>query len=100
MGNHDAGKAMVIAAVGMRKLLPDTISRKQALQILDEACKPWRDCDAEFDDAPFEPGVFRQLLEEAFAPDNMGELQSDVGDAEEVWYDLVYQAFRERYDLW
>lgn len=102
----------------MVRMVEAIIKRRQpgdtALNILDEACGPHRNCDAEFDDDR-DPGTpFGDLLIEAFAPGeafNIWEtLEPDGGHtkkeseraAGEVdrWWELVIDPFNERYEFW
>jgi hypothetical protein len=45
MGNHFAGKAMGVAAEVALKMR----TNQKAIDILDQICKPWQGCDAEFE---------------------------------------------------
>ena len=99
MGNHDAGRAMVITAVALKKANPEM----PPLEILDAACEPYRNTDAEFDDDTFHGEPFAKIIQEAFAPNlEFG----DGTDADGYWlledefYDLVISPFRKRYNLW
>jgi len=94
MGNHSIGRAFVATAeiAGARRLPGET-----ALDVLDLAAERTEiaGADAEFDDAPYEEGVFRSLLIEAFKPDYSDDEDED-GD---LFYEEVYRPFSERYEL-
>lgn len=97
MGNHSIGRAFVAAAeiAASRRRENET-----ALDILDEAAirTEIRGADAEFDDAPYEDGLFRSLLIEAFCPD-YEPVEDEDGDDSSDFYDRVYEPFSERYSL-
>ena len=67
MGNHDAGRSMVATANALASVRE--LTGQTAQQILDIACIPWTNCDAEFDDETEPDQPFGQILKEAFAPD-------------------------------
>lgn len=94
MGNHSIGRTFVAAVeiAAERRREGET-----ALEILDDAAERTeiRGADAEFDDAPYEEGLFRQLLIEAFAPDYTAD-DDEYGD---VFFDTVYEPFSQRYGL-
>lgn len=94
MGNHAIGRMFVATAeiAGSRRLPDET-----ALDILDLAAERTEisGADAEFDDAPYEEGMFRSLLIEAFNPDYSDE-HDDDGD---LFYETVERPFSERYGL-
>ena len=100
MGNHTVGRAMVNTANALKKARPDM----PALEILDMACNPYRNTDAEFDDACHPDEEFGKILKEAFAPGV--DFLSKEPDAdghwaqEDEWEDQVADPFRARYSLW
>lgn len=124
MGNHYAGRAIGRAARAALK----NRNGKSAIQILDEICGPWRNCDAEFEsDDPNNPdfvhpeyddytdpnGPIGKLAIEAFGDkgrDYFSEfLSANVEDANEDgeewihWFfygDGPIGIFRKRYDFW
>lgn len=97
MGNHDAGRSMVQTACA----LDDQRARtgQSALEILDIACGPYRDTDAEFDDERQPETQFGKLLIEAFAPQGTYDSSLD-NDYQDQWWDEVVVPFKERYQLW
>ena len=101
MGNHVAGRAMVKIAEALKEKSPEL----PALEILDIACSNYRNCDAEFDDALYDGGVFHQLLIEAFGPEPKREYEIDEGvksetyDSEYRYYSKIYRPFFKRYGL-
>lgn len=94
MGNHTVGAAMValVEAIAARRRPDET-----GLSILDEAAERTeiRGADAEFDDAPYEDGIFRSILIEAFNP-TYDETDDEDGDE---FYETVYEPFSKRYEL-
>lgn len=96
MGNHDAGRAMVLAAT-MAAKRTSVLDRAAALAILDEACEPYRGADAEFGDDCTPDTEFGKLLTIAFAPEGADE--SCYRDYPDRWDEEVYDAFSKRYGL-
>ena len=99
MGNHAVGRAMVNTALALKKAAP----KMPPLEILDAACEPYRNTDAEFDDDTFHGEHFAKILREAFAPNlKLGEEVDADGYwvQEEEFYDQVISPFRRRYNLW
>lgn len=102
MGNHAAGRAMVGTAVA----LADSRSRTglSALEILDAACRPHENCDAEFDDEARPETVFGKLITEAFhtaeIPPAPERNPADDDEYADWWWDHYYDPFRKRYNLW
>lgn len=94
MGNHAIGRALVAAVeiAGSRRREGET-----ALEIFDEAAERTdiRGADAEFDDSPYQDGLFRSLMIEAFAPD-YDDTEDEDGD---LFHETVYETFSERYGL-
>ena len=95
MGNHDAGRAMVQTATALAEQREKT--GQTALEILDIACNPYKGCDAEFDDDQNPEAAFGKLMIEAFAPDGKYDPAND--DDGEIWWDVVAEPFRKRYEL-
>ena len=91
MGNHVAGRAMVRAVEAIMKVAPDT----PPLAILDEACRGYEGCDAEFDDERCDDRPFGQVLGRAFNPEYDGAADPD----DDVWFETVVIPFSERYGL-
>lgn len=102
MGNHTAGRYVVMAATLIAERRADG---ETALDILDKAVAKAKENydyspDIEFDDdaRPGEP--FGDLLTEAFNPDYNPEHDIDAdGDEGEVWFDTVYMPFKQRYGM-
>ena len=91
MGNHDAGRAMVLAVETAMKFAPDA----DPMEVLDQACTPYRGADAEFDDDCHPSTVFGHVLTRAFLPDYDPAADEDG----EIWFDRVYMALKDRYGL-
>lgn len=99
MGNHTAGRYVVMAATIMaeRRQAGET-----ALEILDSAVAMAKENydysdDTEFDDAAQPGAPFGDLLTEAFYPNY--EANPDSDDDGDQWYDLVYAPFKARYGM-
>jgi hypothetical protein len=120
MGNHAAGQAMGKAAMLALKMR----TNQPALALLDEICKPYEGCDAEFEttredeallggchDYCNPDGPLGTLIAEAFAPERNWKAEwkdwigSDDfgnegnGNVRDNWYDGPEREFRKRYDL-
>lgn len=104
MGNHQAGRAMVQTALALSDQRYKT--GQTAIEILDIACEPWRNCDAEFDEEYFPDRPFGKLLQEAFADGkeySEGYVFDTTVDDEgfwDWWSDNVLDRFRQRYNFW
>lgn len=94
MGNHSIGRAYVAAVTMAAKRRTDNDT---ALSILDEAADLTgiRGMDAEFDDAPYEEGPFREILIEAFGEDYDPSTDEDG----EGFYESIERPFSERFGL-
>lgn len=88
MGNHQAGRSMVLTATALAAQREKT--GQSALEILDIACSEYKGCDAEFDDSCYE-GPFHDLLVEAFGPHD-----SEDGDG---FFEKIIEPFSKRYKL-
>jgi hypothetical protein len=117
MGNHHAGKAMGIAAEVALKMR----TTQKAIDILDQICKPWYGCDADFEaedpnnlghDHPdygsyTDPqGPLGILIAEAFGKPGKdykykldGTYETNEKESDK-WYDGPYRKFRKRYDIY
>ena len=96
MGNHQAGQNMVAVTLALYNVRKET--GQTAQQILDIACNPWNNCDAEFDDEMLPDHTFGQIIKEAFAPDLEYDPNQDQDG--EQWYDQVCRPFRTQYQFW
>ena len=94
MGNHTVGAAMVKTAVA----LWENPLHPPPLEILDIACEPYLNTDAEFDDEPYHDRPFGQLLYLAFGLGDAYEPDKDTDG--EWWFENIYMPFRKRYNLW
>ena len=103
MGNHTAGRAMAqtaVALAGQRERTGQT-----ALDMLDIACAPWGNCDAEFDEEDMPDRPFGQLLVEAFAdgreyrPGYVYTGENEDADDYWWWSENVSARFSERFNL-
>lgn len=93
MGDHEAGRAMGAGAIAVLKVVdPRSLTREQALDILDDICGPWRGRDAEFEAAEDGArycryddleGPLGALVAAAFAPERdwVGELDAALARA-------------------
>lgn len=88
MGNHQAGRAMVLTATALAAQREKT--GQTALEILDIACNEYKGCDAEFDDSRYE-GPFYDLLVEAFGPYD--------SEDEDEFFEKIIEPFSKRYGL-
>lgn len=102
MGNHSAATAMIqtALAVNTRRTEGDT-----ALAILDLACKPYTNCDAEFDGREYPGEPFGDILIEAFAPHGLADKDRYLQDIDregesETWWKEVKEPFKARYTFW
>ena len=93
MGNHAAGRAMVQVATELRSK-----TALSPLEVLDIACEPFRNTDAEFDGACEPDTPFGRLLFAAFQPGVRYDPKTDEDG--EWWWENVREPFRKRYDLW
>lgn len=121
VGNHDAGKAMGIAAeaaLGARRRRK--LRQQEARDILDAICESWRGCDAEFEaEDPKRPGhqhpeyidytdfnaPLGKIIAAAFTPGKTwtlprGRVDRDASPVWEAWYTTAYAAFKERYEFY
>ena len=83
------------------------LTGQTALEILDIACLPWRNTDAEFDEENMPDRPFGQLIMEAFADgqefrsDYVYTLDNEDGDDfYDWWSEHPGRKFRERYGLY
>ena len=79
---------------------------QSALEILDIACMPWRNTDAEFDEEKMPDRPFGKLIMEAFAegrefrPGYIYSLENeDADDFYDWWSEGPGGRFRDRYGL-
>ena len=104
MGNHQAGAAMVQTAMALYDQRDKT--GQSAMEILDIACEPWKNRDAEFDEEDLPHKSFGKLLIEAFAegkefrPGYVYDPEGDDADFFDWWSDNVLSRFSQRYDLY
>ena len=68
-----------------------------ALEILDIACEPYRDCDAEFDGETSIDCPFGKLILEGFNADGALPIAGDDDADANERYDKVYSQFSDRY---
>ena len=121
MGNHDAGKAMGLAAVAWWEARGDQPepTKEEAIYALDTICKPWVSCDAEFEAEdpnklgyvhpvydyytdPTNGAPLGRLINIAFGatPEQIADYDSASDNAGDDWYDNVYTPFKKRYDFY
>ena len=113
MGNHDAGKAMGVAAEvwALTRPISARVSKEEASLVLDMICKPWKGCDAEFEAENQERYAFYtdfnaplgRLIAAVFAPGQSFKLNKNARDEDPVWLEweeMVLPGFKERYDFY
>jgi hypothetical protein len=120
MGNHQAGRAMGVAAemwwrMREERRLPDP-DKTEALEALDLICSGYRGCDAEFEAAdPNRPGLIHPVYHHydqpdgplgkfiviAFeaTPEQVAAYFSNDAQLIDLWYDGPHKAFDTRYDF-
>ena len=115
MGNHDAGRSMGRMA---ESLIKRRLPSDKAIDLLDEICRPYSGCDAEFEaEDPNKPGhihpdftfytdpepgaALGMLMVEAFAPNGLEDISNcsviEENNADEFWRTKVYEPFQKRY---
>ena len=94
MGNHEAGRVMVETALALDEVLGKT--GQTPIEILDIACRPYRGCDAEFEEAIFPEHPFGQLPGHVFLDGPYDAQDDPEGDP---WWDKVVEKFKKRYEL-
>ena len=94
MGNHDAGRAMGRMAAMALKMR----TSQSALELLDEICRPWQGCDAEFDAVdPNNPRQSHPVYCRYTDPEGpLGTLIREAFDFETDWIALLHEA-KERH---
>ena len=116
MGNHHAGRAMGHAANAVLRT-KKRFTKAQALKVLDDICKPWKGCDAEFEaEDPKRPNythpeygqytdpqaALGKLIAIALGkPDHdyvqEFERELEASGEDSSWFDGPYEKFRKRY---
>lgn len=118
MGSHDAGLAMG----RMAEVLVAKRTSETSMQLLDQICGPYRNCDAEFaaedpkrpghvhpeyDNYTYPQGPLGRLIAEAFGMPSFdytaGWKSDDLEEQEEAcerWFNGPHAAFKKHYDFW
>lgn len=106
MGNHLVGSMFAIGLQHLSKQKINALTQEEALSILDEIGQKvieTTSLDAEFDDEANPNMPLGQVLIKAFLPELFEKWKYlewfNKSDAE-LWYEKVYQPFRDRFGFW